>query len=259
MFKPKKKYRPPASILIDQDTYYHEVVRELGQWQKKMQKKPNLFNKASKGVQNKINKIIPEKVHQVITTAIKQMVRGVLYGAKYTTKAPEMEFSLKQAEYLVQQCIKFYSSSAAVEGAVTGAGGILWGLSDFPLWLSLKMKMLFEIATKYGMDTADYRERLFILHIFQLTFSSKQHRLTVYDTVSDWHQQKDLFPDDIHEFDWRTFQLEYRDYLDLAKLFQMIPGVGAVIGAYVNHRLTRKLGVNAMNAYRMRLLSGDKS
>ena len=60
--------------------------------------------------------------------------------------------------------------------------------------------------------------------------------------------------EDIHDFDWRRFQLEYRDHIDLAKLLQLIPGFGALIGAYVNLKLTKKLGEFAMNAYRMRLL-----
>ncbi|NLK44793.1 MAG: EcsC family protein, partial [Tissierellia bacterium] len=30
----------------------------------------------------------------------------------------------------------------------------------------------------------------------------------------------------MNQFDWRTFQQEYRDYIDLAKLAQMLPGVG---------------------------------
>jgi hypothetical protein len=34
-----------------------------------------------------------------------------------------------------------------------------------------------------------------------------------------------------------------------------MPGIGAVVGAYANHRLTEKLGRSAMNAYRMRLLN----
>jgi hypothetical protein len=54
------------------------------------------------------------------------------------------------------------------------------------------------------------------------------------------------------EFDWRTFQLEYRDYIDIAKLLQLVPFIGAPVGAYVNHRLTEKLGKAAMNAYRLR-------
>lgn len=61
-------------------------------------------------------------------------------------------------------------------------------------------------------------------------------------------------PDDIHQFDWRRFQQEYRDYLDIAKLAQLIPIIGAPVGLVVNYRLVRKLGVTAMNAYRMRIL-----
>jgi hypothetical protein len=54
--------------------------------------------------------------------------------------------------------------------------------------------------------------------------------------------------------DWRRFQQEYRDYIDLAKLMQLVPGIGAAVGVYVNHKLTRQLGNTAMNAYRTRAL-----
>ena len=59
-------------------------------------------------------------------------------------------------------------------------------------------------------------------------------------------------PDDINQFEWRQFQQEYRDYIDLAKMAQLIPGIGAVVGIVVNYRLVKKLGYTAMNAYRMR-------
>ena len=52
-------------------------------------------------------------------------------------------------------------------------------------------------------------------------------------------------------------QLEYRDYIDLAKMAQLIPGIGAVVGVVVNYKLIKKLGTTAMNAYRMRLFKKD--
>ncbi|MGI8581540.1 MAG: EcsC family protein, partial [Chitinophagaceae bacterium] len=55
--------------------------------------------------------------------------------------------------------------------------------------------------------------------------------------------------------DWRTFQQEYRDYIDLAKMAQLIPVIGAPVGVVVNYRLIKKLGITAMNAYRMRILN----
>jgi hypothetical protein len=114
------------------------------------------------------------------------------------------------------------------------------------------MKMLFDIAALYGYDVKDFKERLYILHIFQLTFSSQQYRKTVFAQLENWDQRKADLPNHFRDFDWRNFQQEYRDYIDLAKLLQLIPGIGAAVGAYVNHRLTRRLGINAMQAYRMR-------
>ena len=232
---------------------YHELTSyELLKWQLAMRKKPNFVNRTTKKVQKKINKIIPEKVHVVITKAIKEITRTVLFGARFTTLSRKEDKSLEEIESEVKERINFYSSSAAVEGAATGFGGILLSIADFPLWLSLKMKMLFEIAVRYGYDTKDYKERVYILHVFQLTFSSQERRNEVYSQMEDWERTSEQLPNDLHEFDWRTFQLEYRDYIDLAKLLQLIPGVGAIAGALVNHKLTNKLGKTAMNAYRMR-------
>ena len=66
-----------------------------------------------------------------------------------------------------------------MEGAATGAGGILLGLADFPLLIAIKIKLLFEIASLYGHSVNDYKERVFLLHIFELAFSSAKHRRNV--------------------------------------------------------------------------------
>ncbi|PTT05509.1 EcsC family protein, partial [Caulobacter sp. HMWF025] len=44
----------------------------------------------------------------------------------------------------------------------------------------------------------------------------------------------------------------YRDHIDLAKLAQLLPVVGAPVGAIVNWRLVEWLGQTAVMAYRMR-------
>jgi hypothetical protein len=231
--------------------YEEKIKQEVKAWQKKMSRSPSLFDKLSKRAQVKMNSYIPEKVHLAITGAIKAMVRGVLFGAKYVTQTPSSD-SLLDAEIKVVERIKFYRNAAAAEGGVTGAGGILLGLVDFPVLLGMKLKLLFDIASIYGYSVKDYKERLFILHIFQLAFSSQQHRQKVYEQVVNWDKKKELLPDDIHQFDWREFQQEYRDYIDLAKMAQLVPGIGAVVGVVVNYRLIKKLGITAMNAYRMR-------
>ena len=235
-----------------EDFYEQQARTELIVWQKEMLKRPSIINSLSKKIQTRINRIIPEKIHKAITATIKQMIRGVLFGAKYTTAVALTETSLQGREEAVQQRIHFYRTTAAIEGGITGAGGLLLGLADFPILLTLKIKLLFDIASFYGYDVKDYKERVYLLHIFELAFSSHEHRKNIYLKMVGWNEKSKDLPEDINEFDWRRFQQEYRDYIDLAKLAQLIPVIGAPVGFIVNRGLIRKLGITAMNAYRMR-------
>jgi EcsC protein family len=237
--------------------YESAIYREMSDWQQRMLRNPGLLNSLSKRLQTKINSWIPEKVHLAITSAIKQMIRGVLFGAGVTTKEAVKYPSLQETENAILKKIEVYRKTAAVEGGVTGAGGLLLGLADFPILIGIKIKLLFEIAALYGFDIDDYKERVYLLHIFELAFSSDQHRKSIYLKMTDWEEKKKALPEDINQFDWRNFQQEYRDYIDLAKMAQLIPVIGAPVGVIVNYGLIKKLGVTAMNAYRMRLLGSD--
>lgn len=232
--------------------YRQTILEELNRWKFRMQKKPGRINKLAKKLQTKINGYIPEKVHQAITSAIKQMIRTVLFGAEWSTRKPSDFISLEETEAQVQKKITFYKRTGGLEGGITGAGGILMGFADFPLLLGIKLKMLFDIATTYGFDVKDYRERLYILHIFLLAFCSDEKRKETFLLMEDWDKTLQSLPEDIHEYDWRSLQQEYRDYIDLAKMAQLIPVIGAAVGLVANYRLLKKLGFTAMQAYRMR-------
>ena len=240
------------------DFYQQQIRSELAVWQKQMLRRPTVMNWLSKEVQTKVNTWIPEKVHRGITATIKQMIRGVLFGARHTTTKQAAGQTLREREAAIEQRIEMYKTTAAVEGGITGAGGFLLGLADFPILIGIKLKLLFDIASMYGFNVDDYKERVYILHIFELAFSSHQHRKNVYLKMVDWDQKSKQLPEDIHQFDWRNFQQEYRDYIDLAKMAQLIPIIGAPVGVMVNSRLIKKLGHTAMNAYRMRLMEGTK-
>lgn len=230
------------------------VQEELKSWQKKMLRRPGLLNSLSKKLQTKMNSWIPEKVHIAVTATIKQMIRGVLFGAKHTATDVLINTSLEKREDAVKKKIDAYRKTAAIEGGITGAGGLLMGLADFPILIGIKLKLLFDIASLYGFNVYDYKERVYILHIFELAFSSDAHRKNVFLKMVDWDTKSKAMPEDINQFEWRTFQQEYRDYIDLAKMAQLIPLIGAPVGVIVNNRLVKKLGTTAMNAYRMRLI-----
>jgi hypothetical protein len=236
--------------------YELKVYEEVIFWKHKITKRSGIVTRASKKAQKKINDMIPEKVHQAVTEGIKSMVKLTLAGSQMTAgKTKPAGLTLAEKDDLARKKIALYQKTAVVEGAGTGAGGFLLGLADFPLLLTIKMKFLFELASIYGFETSEYTERLFLLHVFQLAFSSDSTRKDTLDTIENWESRKKVLAD----MDWQQFQQEYRDYIDLAKLLQLLPGIGAIAGAVANHNLLKQLGETAMNSYRLRLLKADSA
>lgn len=235
-------------------SYESKVRKDLERWKKEMRKPPSLIERASKGTQKTVTRMFPEKYHEVITGAIKSITTTVLLGTGFVSSKPLHGLPLEERERRVRDKGKIYATTAAVEGAATGAGGFVASLADFPLLLGIKMKFLYEVAAVYGFDTSSYEERLYLLHIFQLAFSSKAHVNEIFEKMESWENYVSSLPKELDDFNWRSFQQEYRDYLDLAKLMQMMPVVGAVVGIYVNNKLLKKLTETAMNSYRMRVL-----
>jgi hypothetical protein len=233
-------------------TYETQMEEEARLWKQKLMRKPSFLERSSKKAQVKINRFIPEKVHHTITESIKKMVQATLVGTNMTTFPKKIEnLTFEEREDLVKKSLETFKKTAAIEGASTGAGGILLGLADFPLFLSIKMKFLFEVASIYGYSTKEYEERLFLLYVFQLAFSSETHKKELFEMIEHWETKKF----DVKDLDWRVFQQEYRDYIDVVKLMQILPGIGAVVGGVANYHLVQHLGECAMNCYRLRIFS----
>jgi hypothetical protein len=236
------------------DANYEANARaELDAWKAQVLKGPSLIGRAARGAQVRVNNMIPEKVHAAVTVMMEKMTRAIITGSDLTTADPRLSGTLREREADIERRIAAYRATAAAEGGIAGAGGFALAMAEFPVLITTKLKLLFDIAALYGHDTAELSERLYILHIFQLAFSSAEHRQDVFQAMADWDGR--THPSDLDDFEWRKFQQEYRDYIDLAKLVQLVPLIGAPVGAVVNYRLIGRLGETAINAYRMRWLA----
>ena len=232
--------------------YEVKAYEEVLEWKRGILKRPKMVQRISKQVQIKINEKIPDKAHEIITEAIKNFIKVTLAGSQITTKKSLTEdATLEERDKLLKEKLSIYRKTAVVEGAGTGAGGFLLGLADFPALLSIKMKFLFEVANIYGFDTKKVDERIFILQVFQLAFSSTEVRKETLAVIENWEVRKA----DLLDLDWKEFQQEYRDHIDFVKMFQMMPVIGAVVGAFANYQLLDQLGETAKNCYRIRHLT----
>ncbi len=109
------------------------------------------------------------------------------------------------------------------------------------------MKCLFTLSSIYGFNVKDAQERMFLLLVFQLAFSSDDGRKSLFSVIENWETEK-------KSIDWRVFQQEYRDYIDVVKLFQLLPGVGAAVGGIANYKLLAQLGETARHVFHLRIL-----
>lgn len=133
--------------------YELKAYEEVVDWKRKLNKRASLLARASKRAQTKVNELIPDKVHKFLTESIKNMVKATLAGSNYTTRKQQgTGLTLAEKDQRLLKKLSAYKRTAAVEGAGTGAGGILLGMADFPLLLSIKMKFLFDAASVYGFD-----------------------------------------------------------------------------------------------------------
>lgn len=240
--------------------YEQKVRMEIADWEHRLFKPPGWLERTSKTIGARINSLIPPKVHNMITATIKTIVRTALFGAEYTPKRAVEPRSrgLESTDQEAKKLFGLYQKIAVAEGAGTGAGGIVLGAVDFPALIAIKMKFLFELAHVYGYDTKHFAERVFVLKVFQMAFSGPEQRARLLGSIKRWELEKEQWSsesDYSKSMDWETFQMEYRDAIDFRKMLQMVPGIGAVAGAWANYTILEELGEAAMNVYRLRRLS----
>ena len=238
----------PADLVtvVDETT----VRGEVAAWRAKVLKPPGLWDRATRGTQDRINRVIPERVHAIITSGVEAMTRGILFGSDLIPSRPMADGSLATRELRARAKVRAYRNTASVEGGVAGAGGFVLAAADFPALMAIKVRMLADIVSVYGWGGGSPRERLFLLHVFHLAFASAARRPEALAALEGWIAGEGAAG--VADYDWRRFQQEYRDYIDLAKMAQLIPVVGAPIGAVVNWRLVDRLGETAIMACRMR-------
>jgi hypothetical protein len=242
-------------------SYERKAREEIAAWEHRLFKPPGWLERTSKTIGTRINHLIPPKVHDIITATIKSIVRTALFGAEYTPRREvERNLDLELSDQEGKRLFSLYQKIAVAEGAGTGAGGIMLNVVDFPALIAIKMKFLFELAHVYGYDTKHFAERVFILKVFQLTFSGPEKRAELLRSIKNWESEKKLWSSDADytkNMDWETFQKEYRDAIDFRKMLQMIPGIGAVAGAWANYTILEELGDSAVNSYRLRRLNEE--
>jgi hypothetical protein len=239
------------------DTYEKMALKRVKHFESELYR-PSQFQNWTKGIQQKMDDIIPRKVHQSIAYALEKGIKGFLRGLNLIhwdrfSKHLNKDLSLHDLSEEAEKIVRKYKRIATLEGAGTGFGGILASTIDFPALLSIKLKLLQELAILYGYRLENFEERVFILKIFQLQFSGKASRQKLWKEVKNWELQQEYNEwESWEEFNWEEFYMEYKQSIEIKKLFQIIPGFGAIVGAWANYSFLDDLGETAILCYQLR-------
>lgn len=233
--------------------YQTQVKRELALWEKKMLKDMGVIEGFSRDIQKKIDSYIPLKIHTSISKTMEVAIKSILGGINLIPVDKKMltQFRLKtlaQTDREVDKIISRYKKLATATGAGTGIGGLLSLAVDYPALISLELKMLQEIARSFGYDIREKKERIYLLKVFILAFSGDRCKKRTYLEVINYENN-------FSDVDWQELYHEYKEKVDFKKMLQIIPGFGALIGAWANYGLIEELGETARNCYRLRKIS----
>ncbi len=208
------------------------------------------------GLLNVTNEITQDSVWR---TAIYEEYRRA--GHAVYTPADVGDLDLKQIDAQLDGLDTKYRTLAAVEGAATGYAGLPGILPDVVGLVALNLRAAGEYATYCGFDLAQPAERLYALNVLNAVSSpsdtAKQATLTPVIRVSR-HLTKDQAMRTVEQFALtkaiRNAARALGIRLTRAKLAQVVPVTGAVVGSGFNAYYTSKVCDAAFFLYRERFL-----
>jgi hypothetical protein len=147
------------------------------------------------------------------------------------------------------------SSIAVLEGGVLGLLGI--GIPDIPLFISVIVRTINEIALSYGYQYETQEEKVYILYLIcgAMTKGEEQKKFDDKVELLSENLNTHILTDINLEEEMKVTANVLSDALLTAKFIQGIPLVG-VIGGLVNHSIINKVGKYAKLKYKKRYLIG---
>ena len=170
---------------------------------------------------------------------------------EYAANLKGNEKSVKEFGKGVQGSRLINMAFSTVEGAGMGVLGM--GLPDIPLFLSLQLKSIYEIALQYGFSYESPDERLFILKVMETALLHGDELLHGNQLLNDWIEKPYAFGESVESQIQKT-SLALSDELLYLKFIQGIPVVG-LLGGVSDVVYQKKIGDYTQLKYKRRFLN----
>ena len=236
--------------------YEREQVRRIAAWKAEP---PNalaeLWKRISLPVARLVEKLLPDSLVRVAITKAYD-VSELLAGQEAIRRRAGVkdlgELGQKPLKTCDELSIGVGISAEAlglVEGAATGAGGVITTLLDIPLIFVLSVATIRRIGHCYGYSLEHHKDRHFVLGVLIAamagTLEVRQERV---------HKLRELEDLLIEETQEEIISEEMLSFLFHLEIFEEIPAIGAISGAVLNGLFIRRVVVTARMVFEERWL-----
>lgn len=215
-----------------------------------------------------LDKITPQKVHQYLGKLLDEVGSYIQHGGRYLIQEESIlkhfcleepltlekirDLPIEKMNQVAKSRMNHHITYATLQGATIGIGGFLTLAIDIPALLGISLKVLQEMALIYGYDPLDKNERVFVVKCLQFSSSDIVGKKSILKDLSLYHQEN-LEREAISQLQgWREVVATYRDHFGWKKLFQMIPILGIIFGAYINRSSIEEVAEAGLMLYRKR-------
>jgi EcsC protein family len=239
--------------------YESEQVEHIAVWKSTP---PNpfaeLFKSVTLPVANLVEKVVPDKLILFAIEkayAVSELVAGqndIKRQAGVHELGELREKPLEECDQLAHRVRVAAQTWATIEGAATGAGGVLTTLLDVPLLFVLSLRTILRIGHCYGYTLDHPHDRTLVLGILIIATSgslaTKRQRLDQLREIKHLlveETQEEILADEALSI---LFQLE---------IFEEVPGIGAISGALLNWAFIRRIEITARHVFQERWLEDN--
>jgi uncharacterized protein (DUF697 family) len=164
---------------------------------------------------------------------------------------------LERLDPLARPLFGTHAVLAALEGAGTGLGGLVWAAADIPLLFTINLRLIQQIGAVYGFRVQESAFRPLVLAVFNAasagTSQARQAALREVSVAAALLARGAAYQGRTRDFireQNRHLPRELVKNLARRKLGQLIPLAGLAVGAGINYAFTRETGHTAYMLFR---------
>ena len=238
------------------DEYIEKQLVEISKWE---QQKPSVVNTGMNKIFSPMSKFTRKVIPEVVVEKAIYHAHDILKNAGVDTIEELRHKDLALSDKLASNVHKWAIGFAGSEGFATGLGGTATMVADVGAVIVLAFRTIHKIAMCYGYEVKSAEDKEFVLNILSVLGANdmKEKKEALLALKSDFLQKK-IIEEVLMSNLVKKVAKQLGINLTKRKLMQIMPIIGAGIGAAVNASYINDIAWTARRSYQLKWLADNE-